>query len=348
MRTLELMTTHRASQPPNTTENANVTDTGVFAGSHAQNKTGLALLSSGNSSVRVYYMDEDKQVIEAEDLSQAWLSPAGEPTTVTNVTSRAAKGSPIAAVAYDFEDGAFHRQLFFYDTNGLISTTNATNGGVWGEVYNPLTDFASYPGAKGLAACAGTNEGGLRGMRVYVANAEGYIQEIGFDFGSSSFPIWNAWMAFKDGSDPEAGVACNVVDDTNRVYFRNKTTSLLHQWTWNYATDVDAWHAGPRSTNTPVADGGSIAVTSDGKNTDYLFFHTDSDTVVNGLFTGGSMSDFTEGVPSLSAAPVGYQLAAVWTDEATMINQNGSSPNKMMFSTVGRDGEARNGTVAST
>jgi hypothetical protein len=293
-------------------------------------------------------MDADNQIIEAEYLNQAWLSPDGEPSTVTNITSRAAKGSPIAAVSYEFEDGAFHRQIFFYDTDGLISTTNATNGGAWGEVYNPLTDFASYPGAKGLAACVGTDEGGLKGMRVYVANAEGYIQEIEFNFGSSSYPIWNAWKAFSDGSDPEAGVACNVVGDTNHVYLRNKTTSLLHQWTWNYVTDTDTWHAGPRSTNTPVAQGGSIAATSDGKNTDYLFFQTDGDTVVNGLSTGGSMSDFTDGVKSLSAAPVGYQLAAIWTDEATVINQLANNPNKLTFSTVDRDGEAHNGTVAST
>ena len=185
-------------------------------------------------------------------------------------------------------------------------------------------------------------------MRVYVVNAESYVQEIGFDFGSHSFPIWNAWMASKDGSDLESGVACNVVGDINHVYFHNKTTSLLNQRTWNHGTDVDTWHAGPRSINTPVADDGSIAATSDGKNTDYLFFQTGSHPVVDGLFTGGSLSDFTEGMKTLSVAPVGYQLAVAWTDEATMINQLGNSPNKLMFSTVGRDGEARNGSVATT
>jgi hypothetical protein len=68
-------------------------------------------------------------------------------------------------------------------------------------------------------------------MRMYVTNAESYIQEIGINFGSFSYPNWNASKAFKDGSDPEAGVACNVVSDTNHIYFRNNTTSLLHQWT---------------------------------------------------------------------------------------------------------------------
>ena len=56
-------------------------------------------------------------------------SPDGKPTMVTNVPSRAAKGSPIAAVAYDFKNGAFHRQVSFYDTDGFISTTYATNEG---------------------------------------------------------------------------------------------------------------------------------------------------------------------------------------------------------------------------
>jgi hypothetical protein len=113
-------------------------------------------------------------------------------------------------------------------------------------------------------------------------------------------------------------------------------------------TDTNIWHGGPRSTTTPVAQGGSIVATSDGKNTDYLLFQTVNDTVVNGLFAGGIMSVFTDGVKSLNAAPVGYQLAAVWTDEATVINQLVNSLNKLAFSTVDRDGAARNGTVAST
>lgn len=293
-------------------------------------------------------MDEDDQIIEAEYLNKTWLSPDGEPQTVTNITSRAAKGSPIAAVTWSFDDGAQHRQIFFYDSDGSLGTTNATNDGAWGEVYNPVPDITSYPNAKGLAACIGTDEGGLKGMRVYVANSDGYIQEIGFDFGSSRFPVWNEWMAFKDGSDPAAGVACNIVGETNHLYFRNKTTSLLHQWTWDYTTDIDTWHAGPRSTNTPVAEGGSVATTSDGKSTDYLFFQTDENTVVNGLFTGGSMSDFTKGVSTLNEASDGYHLAAVWTNEATMLDQIAHSPSELAFSMVSRDGEAQNGTVAGT
>lgn len=292
-------------------------------------------------------MDEDNQIIEAEYLNKTWLSPDGEPHTVMNITSRAAKGSPIAAVTWSFDDGAQHRQIFFYDSDGSLGTTNATNEGAWGEVYNPRPDITSYPNAKGLAACVGTNEGGLKGMRVYVARSEGYIQEIGFDFGSSSYPNWYVWEAFKDGSDPEAGIACNIVDDINHLYFRNKTTSLLHQWTWDY-TDIYRWRAGPRSTNTPVAEGGSIATTSDGKSTDYLFFQSDDNAFFNGLFTGGSMSDFTTGVSTLNEASDEYHLAAVWTDEATMLNQIADSPNELAFSRVSRDGEAQNGTVAGT
>lgn len=342
------MLIRRESHSSDTDNSTTSAEAGIFSGFHAQNKTGLALISPGPNLVWAYYMDEDKRIIEAEYLNQTWLSVDGEPHAVTNVTSRAAKGSPIAAVTYNFDDGAQHRQIFFYDTDGMIGTTNATNEGAWSEVYNPLTDITSYPGAKGLAACVGTDEGGLKGMRVYVANAEGYIQEIGFDFDASRFPTWNAWNAFQDGSDPEAGVACNVVENTSHLYFRNKTTSLLHQWTWDYTVDKNTWHAGPRSTNTPVAHGGSIAATSNGKNTDYLFFQSDGDAVMNGLFTGGSMSDFTPGVPTMSAATVGYHLAAVWTDEATMLNQDANSPDELTFSMVSRNGEARNGTIAST
>jgi hypothetical protein len=291
---------------------------------------------------------EGLQAVERYDYPEkTWLSPDGEPHLVTNITSQAAKGSPIASVTYSFNDGAQHRQIFFYDTNGLIATTNATNDGAWSEVYNPWPKITKYPGAKGLAACVGTDDGGLKGMRVYLANDNGYIQEIGFDFDSSRSPSWNAWMPF-DGSDREAGVACNIVGDTNHLYFRNKTTSLLHQWTWDYSDVNASWTAGPRSTNTPVVHGGSVATTSDGKSTEYLFFQSDGGNVVNGLFTGGSLSEFTEGVSTLNAASADYHLAAVWTDEATMLNQIAGGPNQLAFSMVSRDGEARNGTVAAT
>lgn len=185
-------------------------------------------------------------------------------------------------------------------------------------------------------------------MRVYVADARGYIQEIGFNFDYSHYPAWHIWVGFADGSDAEAGVACNLVGDTNHLYFRNKTTSLLHQWTWRYADHTSAWLAGPRSTNVAVAQGGSIATATDGKGTDYLFLQSDNDTVMHGLFTGGSVSDFTAQVPAMDAAMVGYHLAAVWTDEATMLNQIAQHPKKLTFSTGSRAGEAREGTVVST
>jgi hypothetical protein len=55
-----------------------------------------------------------------------------------------------------------------------------------------------------------------------------------------------------------------------------------------------------------------------------------------------------EGVSTLNAASADYHLAAVWTDEATMLNQIAGGPNQLAFSMVSRDGEARNGTVAAT
>lgn len=67
---------------------------------------------------------------------------------------------------------------------------------------NSSLDVTSDPNAKGLAAGVGTDEEGLKCMRVYLANADGYVWEIGFGFGSSRHPVWNAWMAFKDGGDP--------------------------------------------------------------------------------------------------------------------------------------------------
>ena len=313
-----------------------------------QDKTGLALASSGPDLIHAYFMDEDNHIIEADYWNKTWTSPNGEPHAIRNVTSKAGKGSPIAAVTYSLKDGAQHRQIFFYDIDGLASTINATDDGAWGEAYNLVTNITSHPSAKGLAACVGTDEGGLNGMRVYMADARGWIQEIGFNFDSSHHPTWHVWASFPNGSDAEAGVACNLVGDTNHLYFRNKTTSLLHQWTWRYADYTSEWLAGPRSTNATVAPGGSMATTTDGKGTDYLFFQSPSDVVMHGLFTGGSMSNFTAQVSTLDAATVGYHLAAVWTDEATMLNQVARRPKRLTFSTVSRAGEARDGTVVST
>jgi hypothetical protein len=149
----QLIDTRRDSTLSDTNNSTAVEGTGIFATFHAQNNTGLSLTSSTLDLVRAYYIDGDNQIIKAEYLNKTWLSPGGEPHIVTNITSQAVKGSPIAAVTYNFNDGAQHRQIFFYDTDGLVATTYATNDGAWSEVYNPFPEITKYPGAEGLAAC---------------------------------------------------------------------------------------------------------------------------------------------------------------------------------------------------
>lgn len=90
-----------------------------------------------------------------------------------------------------------------------------------------------------------------------------------------------------------------MVDNTNHLYLRNKTTSLLPQWNWDYGDVSKDLNVGPRSVGALVTYGGFIATTMDTKSTDYLFFQSDGGTVANGLSVGESMSNFTAGVSNL-------------------------------------------------
>lgn len=84
-------------------------------------------------------MDESNSIVEAEYTNGTWFETDGQPKRARNVTSAAAKGSPIAAIRYTREDFEY-RQLFFYDSDGLVGTVNSTGDGAWSKVYNLATD----------------------------------------------------------------------------------------------------------------------------------------------------------------------------------------------------------------
>lgn len=145
---------------------------------------------------------------------------------------------------------------------------NLTNDGPWGEPYIPFA-IATASGAKGLAACVEPSDDCPNGILVYLPS-ELIIQEFGFGFDYTP-PKWQDHAIFL-GSDPKAGVSCEIVGRVNRVCYRDNDTSLLHQKTWDYDDTSAGWTDGPWSNSTPVAKGGSIATASDGVITDYLFF----------------------------------------------------------------------------
>lgn len=171
------------------------------------------------------YMDESNSIVEAEYRNGSWLEPDGQPEEVNNRTSEADKGSPIAALHYKWIDKEY-RQIFFYNSAGRICTMNVTDNGSWDKPYVAVTT-PTHSDAKGLAACVGSSDKGLYGIRVYMAY-EDSIAELGFGFGSSE-PRWEVHNAIQD-SDPRSGVSCELVyNSVNRVYVRDDNTSLLQQ-----------------------------------------------------------------------------------------------------------------------
>lgn len=194
-----------------------------------------------------------------------------------------------------------------------------------------------------MSAVAGTDSNGLNGIRVYFGSSNNEIQEIGCDFKESlPLPVWHIWNTFA-GSDAASGVSSAIVSNANHLYLRNSTTSRLQQWTWDYV-NVSTWKLGANSTaDAGVAEGGSIAATTDGQNTDYIFYHRASDKkIVEALYTGSgaSIQAPSTTVAGIQAAPVGYALAATYSSAAIVMNQDSSSAQNLLFSSVGRNGQS--------
>lgn len=68
---------------------------------------------------------------------------------------------------------------------------------------------------------------------------------------------------------------------------------------------------------------------------------------MHGLFTGSEMTEFKQDVLALNAAAAGSYVAAAWSDQAGMLNQAADKPRDLMFSTVSRNGDSKNGTDAA-
>lgn len=228
--------------------------------------------------------------------------------------------------------------------------TSNTTGNTWSEPYNLVSNVSAIPDAPALSAVAATTPNGLNGIRVYFGSSDNLIQEIGCDFKESSpYPVWHIWGNFP-GSDAKSGVSSVVVNSMNHLYFRNSSTSRLQQWTWDYV-NISVWNIGASSTpDGGVAEGGAIAATTDGQNTDYIFYHRASDKqTVEAMYTGigTDIQAPSTNVASIEAAPVGYSLAAAYSNGAIVMNQNSTSPGDLLFSSVGRNGQSQ-GYITNT
>ncbi|KAK4501794.1 hypothetical protein PRZ48_007603 [Zasmidium cellare] len=315
----------------------------------AKDKTGMAMLSpAGQSSTFSYYVDSSGAIIEVEYPNGNWNQNQNSPPKTTNITSiGGSSNTPIAAIAYTLQGDTHYRQIFYFDNNGVVSTANTTGNGNWSTPYQPVTDQSSLPSTMSLAACADTTSNALNGIRVYFGSSNNLIQEIGMDFSESSGdPIWHVWANFP-GSDASAGVGCAIINDHNHMYLRNSSTSRLQQWTWDYV-NVSTWMIGANSSaDNGVAEGGSIAVTTDGQNTDYIFYQDTAKQTVLAEYTGSgaSIADPMTSVKSISATPVGYSLATTWANGAVVMCQNSTMAGDLLYSTVSRNGDAQSYTT---
>lgn len=97
------------------------------------------------------------------------------------------------------------------------------------------------------------------------------------------------------------------------------------------------------SANNRVAEGDSIAVTSDGQNTDYIFYQDAGKQTVLAEYSGSgsTIADPTTTVDSITAAPLDYSLAATWANAAVVLNQNHTKPGELLFSSVNRNGTSQ-------
>ncbi|KAF2171139.1 hypothetical protein M409DRAFT_51352 [Zasmidium cellare ATCC 36951] len=329
----------------NNSSSSNATNSAFLA----KDKTGMAMLSpAGQSSQFAYYVDDSGAIIEVEYPNGNWNQNQDAPPKTTNITSiGSGSDTPIAAIAYTLQGDTHYRQIFYFDNNGVVSTANTTGNGNWSTPYQPVTDQSSLPSTMSLAACADTTSNALNGIRVYFGSSNNLIQEIGMDFSESSGdPIWHVWANFP-GSDASAGVGCAIINNHNHMYLRNSSTSRLQQWTWDYI-NVSTWMIGANSSaDNGVAEGGSIAVTSDGQNTDYIFYQDTAKQTALAEYSGSgaAIADPMTTVESISAAPLGYSLAATWANGAVVMNQNSTTPGDLLFSSVSRNGDAQSYTT---
>ncbi|KAF7185755.1 hypothetical protein HII31_12857 [Pseudocercospora fuligena] len=318
-----------------------------------RDKTGLAMVNpSGSQTLYAYYMDAAGKILEGTYENGTWDQRhlADQQAEITKNVTSAPPGTSIAAVAYTRNSEAY-RQIFWLDSQGLVTTSNRTDDGAWSEPYSVTGDriVEALPSARGLAACAGNSSDGLNGIRLYYGSTDGYVQEIGLDFNSTN--VWTRLNGFA-GSDAQSGVACTMTGNVGHVYFRNTTNSALQQWTKDYASNsvqnstTFGWQDGTASRSGNVfATGGSVAATSDGQDTDYVFYHSAENETSYTFVVGQTMTEPSSDIEWLQYSPVGYYLAATWAPDSDG-NEGAVSldiyydHSDLYFGSVSRDGQA--------
>lgn len=249
---------------------------------HGLNGSGIAAAASPDGlGMLMYFQAPNNSIVETfiPNDSLTSNSSSGDPIrseTIVPITD-IISGSPLAVITYTTNNTQY-KQLFYANSKAHIMQINAPGmQSSWGnptQISNGVSSQILRSGSPGLAACVSTT-GGLQAVRVYFAADAGFIQELRWDFGV--FDVTNFWILqyLFAGSDPSAGVACNMIQNgdgttTANVHLRNATTNSLSHWyyiftghntggNWQYVPETtidnaDHYHFPPGAPMTSITD----------------------------------------------------------------------------------------------
>ncbi|QIW99438.1 hypothetical protein AMS68_004956 [Peltaster fructicola] len=241
----------------------------------------LVLLAAGGIAGGVVAMQKANTNTSNDSSKNASpATAAGSPSSTVSRTnssptpSLAIAGSPLAATSF-VDNGKNYRILAFVNAEDQVVVTNTTGDGKWSTPTEVATGDTVLPSSPALTICADTKV--LKGLRLYYASHNNYVQEVAFDLGNRT---WSMLSPLHEAS-PKSGVACTIQNGINHLYYRKNHAVV--QWRKNYA-DVDPkWDSYQASSQNYTVDISSdIEVTTDGAGTDYIFYVTSKP--VNGLW----------------------------------------------------------------
>lgn len=256
-----------------------------------------------------YYQDDEGSIVEAEIKDGSWQSPDGESTAQSIVAKSVEQGSPLAALSWSWL-GADYRLVFFIDSVGRLTASNRTTVGGWSSPSTILTDDEVVSGSIGIEAYVVPGWMGQNALRVYYGATSYGIREVGW--GSDNTFNDSQWSgipapAFLIGSDSHTGFAGTSFEERLNLYFRNRTTGGLTQWSFGYSDEnAYGWQevVSADIDTHPIAPGSDVTACTDSSGLDWVFYRTrkgelmkinsDSNSFSDPMHIAGSVSSLSK------------------------------------------------------
>ncbi|QIW95891.1 hypothetical protein AMS68_001409 [Peltaster fructicola] len=232
--------------------------------------------------------------------------------SATIAISKLGSGMPLAATTYN-TNGITYRLLVFPDANGGLNVVNTTDQGGWTTPLNVISGKEKVDlNSSTVAVCADPS----RRIRMYFGSAKtGWLQEVGYELTGSvhQFDIDTAWA----NVDLTTGFACTMSNDLGRLYFNYKGVNTPNQMYYDFTTTTNPrWINGslPVAPYSALSSASSMAATTDGSNTDYVFWTLQNGTTVRATYNSyQSISSYT----TFSDVPAKSKLAAIYQGSGT-------------------------------